>query len=177
MPSRTFTALITAGLLVAASGPGCVASKGAGARIDPSAARPQIEQVLDTLHAAAARADEATYFAQFAPNAVFLGTDPGERWSLEAFRAYAKPHFDNGRGWAYRPSDRTITVAADGDTAWFDEVVTSEKYGRCRGTGVLVYRDGGWRVAQYSLSLPIPNSMFQSVASAVKAGRFETPNP
>ena len=29
-------------------------------------------------------------------------------------------------------------VAADGKTAWFDEMLWNETYGTCRGTGVLV---------------------------------------
>src|SRR5271168_3840018 len=56
---------------------------------------------LDDFHAAAAAADEARYFGHFAADGVFLGTDATERWTVDAFRAYAKPHFDAGRGWAY----------------------------------------------------------------------------
>ena len=161
-------------LMAAISLAGCATDQRMDAKSAPAAAdvspmeRSRIEQVLDTLHAAAASADESTYFAQFAPDAVFLGTDPAERWTLEAFKAYAHPHFESGRGWAYTPSARTVSFTPDGRAAWFDEVVTSQKYGRCRGTGVVVRRDGGWRIAQYSLSLPIPNDMFVDVANAIK---------
>lgn len=118
------------------------------------------EQTLDALHAAAARADGKAYFALFEPHAVFLGTDATERWTLEQFRAYAEPHFAKGQGWTYTPSDRNVRLSNDGRTAWFDERVTNAKYGECRGTGVLVRgSDGGWRIAQYNLSKPVPNEL------------------
>ena len=154
------------GAVALASNVGCATARRAS---DLPVDRARIGQVLDTLHSAAARADEATYFAQFAPDAVFLGTDPAERWTLDAFRAYAHPHFKSGRGWTYTPSKRTISFAPNGRAAWFDEVVASKKYGACRGTGIVVLREGAWRVAQYSLSLPIPNDMFVDVANAIKA--------
>src|ERR1700678_2609350 len=78
-----------------------------------------IGQALDDFHRAAAAADETRYFSHFAPGGVFLGTDPGERWTVEAFRVYAHPHFATGKGWTYVPRERHISI--DGDLAWFDE--------------------------------------------------------
>ena len=40
--------------------------------------------------------------ALYAPDAVFIGTDAGERWTIDEFEAYAEPHFSAGRGWTYR---------------------------------------------------------------------------
>ncbi len=51
----------------------------------------EIAKTLDAWHAAAAKPDEAAYFAFFTQDAVFLGTDPGERWPLDAFRKWAHP--------------------------------------------------------------------------------------
>ena len=42
-----------------------------------------IAMVLDDWHAAAAAADEDRYFAHFAPDAIFLGTDASERWTRD----------------------------------------------------------------------------------------------
>ena len=95
-----------------------------------------VGHVLDDLHRAAAEADEARYFGHFAAQAVFLGTDPGERWTLEAFRVWAKPWFQRKSAWTLVPRDRHVTVARDGRTAWFDEVAESSHYGACRGTGL-----------------------------------------
>ena len=94
-----------------------------------------IGQSLDEFHRAAAAADEPRYLGHFAAEGVILGTDPGERWTVEAFRVYAHPHFAAGKGWTYIPRERHISV--DGDFAWFDELLDNAKYGACRGTGVL----------------------------------------
>ncbi|HUB09388.1 MAG TPA: nuclear transport factor 2 family protein [Myxococcales bacterium] len=128
----------------------------------------EIGRVLDDLHAAAAAADEARYFAHFAPDAVFLGTDPGERWTIEAFRAYAHPRFAAGKGWTYVPRPGRH-VAVDGEVAWFDEVLDNAKYGACRGTGVLRRVGGAWRVAQYSLTFLVPNRLAERVTALVKS--------
>ena len=119
-----------------------------------------ISAVLEAWHDAAARADEERYFAAFAPDGVFLGTDAGERWDVAAFRAYAHPFFAKGRAWTMRPSRRHLAV--DGDHAWFDEALETS-YGPCRGAGVLVRLGGAWKIAQYNLTLTIPNERAKEV--------------
>jgi hypothetical protein len=110
--------------------------------------RVAVDAVLDTLHDAAAKADADRYFACFDAQAVFLGTDPAERWSFAAFRDYAAKRFATGTGWTYRVKDRVTSISADGQVAWFDERLVNDKYGECRGTGVLLLRNDGWRVVQ-----------------------------
>ncbi len=128
----------------------------------------EVERVLDRLHAAASEADGASYWSCFAPGAVFLGTDASERWTLEEFKAYAEPHFAKGRGWTYRKVKRWVTVHA-AQTAWFDELLENAKYGTCRGSGVVVKgEDGGWRIAQYNLSVPIPNELLEGFAARIR---------
>lgn len=127
-----------------------------------------IEATLDDLHAAASEADGARYFAHFAPDAFFIGTDAGERWTVAEFKAYAAPHFAKGQGWTYAPVERHVHLAADGRTAWFYERLTHAKYGETRGSGVLVMREGRWRVAQYVLSFAVPNARAGAVVEAIK---------
>ena len=124
--------------------------------------------VLNEFHAAASAADEERYFALLAPDAVFLGTDGGERWVGEDYRAFVHRYFTRGKGWTYVPSSRSITVAADGRTAWFDERLENEWYGECRGTGVLQLREGEWKIEQYNLSIPIPNELAAEVVARVR---------
>jgi len=131
-------------------------------RIEDDAAD-AVGKILDDFHRAAAEADEARYFGHFAPEAVFLGTDPSERWTVEAFRRWAKPYFARKSAWAFTPRDRHVTVAPDGRCAWFDEVAESRHYGACRGTGVLRKVDGRWKIAQYNLTLPVPNDRMAAV--------------
>ncbi len=137
----------------------------------------EIGPVLDTLHGAAARADADAYFGLYTPDAVFIGTDVSERWTLAQFRAYAAPIFAQGRGWTYtlRPGTRHIAVAPDGRTAWFDEVLDSASYGTSRGTGVLVLTPQGWRIAQYHLTFPIPNDLAGEITARIRAHEARTP--
>ncbi len=137
----------------------------AGEEVD---AKADISKVLDNLHQAASDADGDLYFSLFAENAVYMGTDAGERWSVEEFKAYAAPHFSKGRGWTYLVKERHVYVAADGATAWFDEILWNESYGICRGTGVLIRAESGWRIAQYHLTFPIPNELAKEFTAQIK---------
>jgi len=136
-----------------------------------SAEQVQVAATLDTFHAAAARADGAAYFALFAPDGVFIGTDVHERWTVADFKAYAQPFFARGKGWVYKARERHVTLAP-GDcrcVAWFDEVLDSQSYGTARGTGALVKVGDGWKVAQYALSFPIPNDLADGFTKEIKA--------
>jgi dienelactone hydrolase len=139
------------------------------ARSHQSPEEAEAAAVLDSLHAAAADADFERYFDLFAPGAVFLGTDASERWTVDQFKAYARPHFENGEGWTYTVKERHISLSEDGAVAWFDEALENAKLGACRGSGVLVRRDGTWKVAQYNLSIPIPNEVSDRVVRVIKA--------
>ena len=130
--------------------------------------RAAITAVLDDFHDAAAHSDEARYFAHFTDDGVFLGTDATERWDVTAFRAYAHPHFEAGRGWVMQATHRDIVVR--GDVAWFDEALDTENMGLCRGSGVLlrVGETNTWKIAQYNLSIPIPNALTDDVVERIR---------
>lgn len=130
------------------------------------AARTAIDAQLDDFHDAAARADEERYFAHFAPDGVFLGTDATERWNVAAFRAYAHPYFARGKAWSFRALRRAVTVR--GDMAWFDEDLETQNLGPARGSGVLSLHGGRWLVEQYVLSITIPNERFPAVRDLLK---------
>ena len=134
--------------------------------MDPHA-RDSIAAVLDDWHAAAAASDEERYFAHFAPDGVFLGTDATERWDVEAFRAYAHRPFEEGRGWAFELVRREVVV--DGPHAWFDEDLASEHLGPLRGSGVLRFDGTRWRIAHYNLTLTVPNARVDAVRRAIEA--------
>lgn len=142
----------------------------AGRQTDRRGEMAPIIATLDALHEAASKADGSRYFALFAPDAVFLGTDATERWTIEEFRAYAQKRFDTGTGWTYQAIDdkRFITVDEGGEVAWFDELLTNAKYGTCRGSGVLRKIGGQWKIAQYNLSIPIPNDLALQVVKMIR---------
>ncbi len=125
-------------------------------------------EVLDDFHDAASKADGLRYFNHFAEDAIFLGTDGTERWTVKEFKAYANPYFDKGRGWTYTKKSRHIYFSPDGATAWFDEALENVKYGECRGSGVLIKSGGVWKIVQYNLTIPIPNSLARKVVEMIR---------
>ena len=127
-----------------------------------------VASVLNQLHDAASKADGERYFNLFAPNAIFFGTDATERWPINEFRSYAMKRFETGTGWTYHVRDRHVYLDDDANIAWFDEVLDNEKYGECRGTGVLVKLGGAWKIVQYNLTIPIPNEIALDVVAMIR---------
>jgi hypothetical protein len=139
-----------------------------------------VEQTLDAFHKAASEADGKTYFGLFVSSnaAYFIGTDATERWSVEEFRKYAAPHFARGQGWTYRPRNRHVYHSTDGSVAWFNEMLDNDRFGTARGSGVLVVEEDNneeqtekrrkWKVAQYHLTVPIPNALMDKVVEMIR---------
>ena len=146
---------------------GCVVDHKAASTESPTLA---VTHLLDNLHDAAAKADADRYWKCFSPDAIFLGTDATERWTIEQFKDYAKPYFDQGRGWVYTPRERHVTLSRDATFAWFDERLNNAKYGECRGTGVLMKdKNGNWAIEQYNLSVPVPNDLLPGFSQQIRA--------
>lgn len=139
----------------------------------PASTKDSVSAVLDDFHDAASHADYQRYFSHFARQAVFIGTDATERWTVQEFRVYAKRRFDAGDGWSYVPRVRHVYVSRDGNTAWFDEILDNDHYGTTRSTGVLVREDGAWKIAQYHLTIPIPNDLADRVVAMIRAQEKE----
>jgi hypothetical protein len=158
--------LLLVGLLLAAASVSSSAEQSAAGTPDAQA----IHAMLDDFHQAAADADRERYLGHFAPGGVFMGTDDWERWPLGDFREYVARRFEGGTGWTYRPQDRHIAFAGDGETAWFDEIAVSPRWGRFRGTGVVQRTGDGWKIAHYSLTALVPNERFQEVSAINQAG-------
>jgi len=76
--------------------------------------------------------------------------------------------FASGTGWTYFMKERNVFFSDDGKTAWFDEILISKKYGEYRGTGVLIFLETEWKIAQYNLLLPIPNNLMKKYAAEIK---------
>ena len=126
-----------------------------------------IEQVLKSFHKAAANSDSQAYFNLLTADAVFLGTDATERWEKPAFKAFVEPYFSKGSGWTYTPIEQNISISQDGETAFFDELLLNENYGQCRGSGMLRLTAQGWKIAQYNLSIPLPNALAKDVVATI----------
>lgn len=132
----------------------------------------EVDRVLDAWHDAAAHGDFDAYFACMTEDAVFLGTDPDERWVGRGFREFARPYFNGVEAWTYHPFERRIMIepSLEHRVAWFDEKLENATYGECRGTGVVVREpDGHWRIAHYSLTFPVPNDIAKDVTERIRA--------
>ena len=129
---------------------------------------PSVHRTLDAFHQAASDADFDGYMGLFADDAVFLGTDATERWTRDEFAEYVAAAFGRGRGWTYVATARWVSVSADGSTAWFDEKLENDNLGDTRGSGVLIRVDGEWRIAQYNLTIPIPNALAGEVVARIR---------
>ena len=131
-----------------------------------------IKQALDTFHQAAADANAKVYLSLLADDAVFLGTDATERWSKQEFSQFVLPKFRKGSGWLYTPVSRHISLIKPqtgvNHIAYFDELLDNENYGRCRGTGVLIKTKQGWKITQYSLSVPLPNAIAKELIQTIQ---------
>ena len=98
----------------------CVLSTLSLAAQDRDKTEMAINQQLEAWHKAAADANFDAYFELMTDDAVFIGTDADENWQLEAFKAYAKPHFDRGKAWSFSTLERTIYHPKKSKIAWFD---------------------------------------------------------
>ncbi len=125
--------------------------------------RDAIDALIDGLHQDAHEGNFQTYFDRYAPDAVFLGTDKSERWTIDQFKVYAKPAFEDGHGWTYSVKERNW--GGEGNTRWFDEVLLNQKLGHCRGTGVVELIDGEWKIAHYALTMLVPNDIAAEVGT------------
>jgi ketosteroid isomerase-like protein len=136
-----------------------------------------VEAVLNRYHESAAKADGTAYFALFAPECILMGTDATERWTVEQFKDFARPYFSKGQGWTYRVKERHVSFTPSGDVAWFDEILSHDSYGVCRGTGVLRKAGAVWLICQYQLTIPVPNELAGKVVQLIRHPTGPAPLP
>ena len=129
--------------------------------------------LIDTWHAAAGAADAETYFGLLADDAIYIGTEAGERWTKPAFVEFGKPYFDRGSAWDFTSTTRHIYISDDGQIAWFEELLDTWM-GVCAGSGVLQKTADGWKFKHYHLSVTVPNDLINEFIDLVKSGPKET---
>ena len=116
----------------------------------------QLNILIDNWHLAATTADLQKYSQVMSDKFVFLGTAPGERWNKNAFLDFSKPHFDKGKAWDFKPSNRIWEFNIDSSVAWFDEDLDTWMRG-CRGSGILEKENNAWKISYYNLTVLIEN--------------------
>jgi hypothetical protein len=131
-----------------------------------------VHTFIDQWHRAAAEAKADVFFGSIAENGIYIGTDASERWTKKEFITFAKPYFDKGKAWDFKPYDRDLHVTSDGNYAWFSELLTTWM-GVCRGSGVLRKTPSGWKIEQYHLSVTVPNAIIKDFISLVEKSTLQ----
>lgn len=125
-----------------------------------------IHQFIDRWHMAAAKADSKVFFESMAENCIYIGTDAKERWTKAEFEVFARPYFDKGNAWDFKPYERDLHVTNDSQIVWFSELLDTWM-GVCRGSGVLTKTSSGWKIEQYHLSVTVPNEIIKDFIGLV----------
>ena len=158
-PVRLTTAVLSTLLVLS-----CASQKTSG---QTAANEKEIHQFIDNWHKAATNADAKVFFGSMADQSIYIGTDASERWTKSEFESFAKPYFDRGKAWDFKPYDRDLHVTNSGKVAWFSELLTTWM-GVCRGSGVMEMTPEGWKIRQYHLSVTVPNEIIKNFISLVE---------
>jgi len=121
-----------------------------------------INTFLDSWHKDAANVDFKNYFDKIAEDGVYIGTDATENWTKKEFEIWAKPYFDKGKAWSFTSLERNIYFSSDKKLVWFDELLDTQMK-ICRGSGILEFKNGQWKIKHYVLSMTIPNDNVEAV--------------
>jgi len=121
-----------------------------------SAVKRRVNKTIGKWHKAASEANFENYFNMMTEDAIFIGTDPTENWTLPEFKEFSKPYFDAGKAWSFSTLNRNLYVHENTRVAWFDELLDTQM-GICRSSGVLMKEKGKWKIHHYVLSITIPN--------------------
>ena len=136
--------------------------------IDKEDAKVIVTEKLDQWHEDAAKAKFEPYFKTFSDSGIYIGTDASEIWTVEEFKSFSKPYFDQGKAWSFEAIDRSLYLSKNGDVIWFDELLDTWM-GKCRGSGVFQSHDDTWKLEHYVLSLTVPNEKMDSVIFAINS--------
>ena len=145
----------------------CADKKEKKAIVTVNSEKEAINTVLNFWHKNAAEANFENYFNSMSDKSIFIGTDASENWSLQEFKDFSKPFFDQGKAWDFTSLERNIYVYDNGELAWFDELLDTWM-GVCRGSGVVIKNEGNWEIEHYVLSLTIPNDNIRDVRAINK---------
>lgn len=137
-----------------------------------SVSEKELHTLLDDWHRKATSAD-SSYFDYFGTDAVFLGTDATERWTLEAFKDWSRKFFVAGKAWSFTAMQRHFHFSNSQEVVWFEEQL-STGMGPCRGSGVLEKQRGVWKIMQYNLTFTIPNEVSKDVMRYINHAMEDT---
>ena len=116
----------------------------------------EVNTLMDNWHRAAAVGDEDMFFGSMTPDGVYIGTDASERWLRDEMKEWSKKYFERDSAWSFTPLSRTVAFSEDEKIGWFDELLDTWM-GPCRGSGIIVRTEDGWKIKHYHLAIAVPN--------------------
>jgi hypothetical protein len=131
-----------------------------GCQTEPNTDLATVHKLMDAWHHAAAVADEDTFFGSMTADGIYLGTDATERWLRDEMKEWSKQYFAKESAWAFTAHHRQVYFSANGQTAWFEELLDTWM-GPCRGSGVLTKTNDGWKIRHYNLAVLVANDLIQ----------------
>ena len=132
-----------------------------------NAVKRQVNKTIGKWHKAASEANFDNYFKLMTDDAIFIGTDATEKWTLQEFKKFSRPYFESGKAWSFSTLDRDLYVHENLRVAWFDELLDTQM-GICRGSGVVMKEKGKWKIHHYVLSIAIPNENVDEITKMKK---------
>ena len=141
------------------------------ARADDAALTARVNAFVDEWHADAAHARPA-FFDKIAADGIYIGTDRTERWTRDAFKAWAARFFERESAWTLVPRERHVRWSADGAVIWFDEQLDSSM-GVLQATGVMRAAGDRLEIVHYQLSIAVPNGVQPQVTEIIAGAAGE----
>ena len=127
----------------------------------------KLNSLMNKWHLAATNTDASIFFEFMDSDCIYIGTDANERWTKNEFVKFAKPYFDKGKAWDFKPIERAFYFSKNKRTAWFNETLNTWM-GVCRSSGVLEKTAGNWKLKHYHLSVTVPNEKIKGFIELVK---------
>lgn len=128
-----------------------------------------LHTLMNQWHEAAAKADEDTFFGSMTEDAIYLGTEAGERWLRDELKQWSEKFFARDSAWDFTPSNRMIYFSPDRSIAWLEEDLATWM-GPCRGSAVLALTQEGWKIKHYDLAIMVPNDKVEAFLKLMGEG-------
>ncbi|MEN8121263.1 MAG: nuclear transport factor 2 family protein [Bacteroidota bacterium] len=126
-----------------------------------------LNKLMNEWHLAATNANGNAFFGFMDSDCIYIGTDETERWKKDEFVKFAKPYFDKGKAWDFKPIERKFYFSKNKKTTWFNETLNTWM-GICRSSGVLEKSNGKWKLKHYHLSVTVPNEKIKEFIELVE---------
>jgi hypothetical protein len=123
-----------------------------------------LNQLMDTWHLAAAKANEKVFFSMMSEDAVYIGTDKTERWLRDELREWSAEAFARESAWNFKAKERNWRINKENQFAICDELLETWM-GPCRSTAVLGWNGKSWQIIHYQLSVTVDNAKIEDFKS------------